>query len=467
MVVERRTEFCRIGFKTQRYSRVSGLLKRPSKQRLAQRLQCVLSLDIAPGFEPGVGTIHAVWMAIAVSLLCVLLLTGCDSGGESTPAPEDHLLIVWAEGGTLSTWRTEDDQPTTIAGDGVRRVFLSPDGQQIAFTRGEEEQDDSLWLIGVDGSDGGNPRQIEAEPFIRQVAWIDSRTLAFNTLTVDTLGEVPRDDLYFVDTSTDAVTAIEPGGQISVSPGGDYLLLIDPGSYQEQPGRIQAITPTNDAEPVTPMEFPAIATGSHYRFYPAVHWLDATHARVALPDPDAVYHEFDAQTPPVTLWQIAVDGASEQIGTVSASYFGLPQWSADGAAMVYLQRGEDPNLFGVWLAEGDGSDPTLVHAQETPGDLPLPVWIGDSDRFLYIDDNAYWIGHPGESPQRWLDGGEMLLTQSFKIAGSTLVFVALRAASIELRYANLQDDSGKSRLIASNTGTPHFDVIAVDNAREG
>lgn len=391
-------------------------------------------------------------------LICVLL-AGCDSDGESAPAPEDNSLIVWAEGGSLHTWHTGDERPTTLAGDGVRRVFLAPDGQQIAFTRGAEEQDDSLWSTGVDGR---NERQIDAQPFLRQVAWIDSQTLAFNTLTVDTLGEVPRDDLHIVNSATGEVTAIEPGGQFSVSPGGDHLSLIDPGSYQDQPGRIQAITPTNDAEPATLMEFPAIATGSHYRFYPAVHWLDASNARVALPDPDAVYHEFDEPTPPVTLWQISVEGTSEQIGSVSASYFGLPQWSADGAAMVYLQRGADPNLFSVWVAEGDGSDPTLVHAQETPGDLPLPVWIGDSDRFLYIDDNAYWIGQPGESPQRWLDGGEMLLTQSFKIAGSTLVFVALRAESIELRYANLQNDSGESTLIASSTGSPYFAVISFD-----
>lgn len=397
-------------------------------------------------------------------MVCIVVLSACGRQTPPPPPPED-LRVAWTQDGDLYVWSSSDgitSDGITSAGGGtapgaVSRVILSPDAGRVAFTRAGAHPGESLWVAGIDGT---GVRAFDVPPYLRQVAWIDSETLLLNTFTLDASGDIPRGDLYMADSVSGMVTQLDPGGHFSVSPDGTAFVVIDPGAYGERPGRILARHPNGTW--VALMDFPAVSTGAHYAFYPEIHWHDETTLYLALPDPDAVYHDLDAaMIPPVALWRLTLDGAHEQVGSVNTSYFGLPQWSFDTAAMAYLTRQQDPNLFTLWTANHDGTGAAIYLSQTVPGDVPVPVWLKDRRAFLYLHENAYWVGTPGEPPQKWLDGGEMLLTLTLKMVDSAVVFLAVRPDGSDLRYALLDDSGGHSTRIASGAALGDFDVAKI------
>ena len=393
-----------------------------------------------------------------IFLLLIGTLAAC---GSDSATDTKKLLVAWAGEGDLFVWRS-GEETQRIAEGNIVRVLISPDAEQIAFTRCIEMDcaEDSLWIIGVDGSD---ERQISVQPYLRQIAWGDANTLAYNTLELAAIGDFPRDDLTLVDVATGEQTALELGGKFEFSPDGTYLALIDPGSYQDQPGRIQVLPVLGEVEPVTLLDYPSVSSGAHSPFFPAIYWEDNATFRVTIPGADVIYHEFDGLAQPVALWRVSLDGTTEQLGNVDSSYFGLPMWSADMSAILYLQRSDaDPGLFDLWLADGDGANAVLVVSQQVANDVPYPIWIGATNTFLYPQDNSYWIGAPGESPRRWWVGDDRLLTSTHQVAGASLVTIALRHDTIELRVADLNDSSGESQLITEGASGLFFDVIELN-----
>ena len=389
-------------------------------------------------------------------ILLVLVCAACDSQSPpATTTPTETWVVAWVQDGDLQI-RRPGEAIHALTEDDIMRVVIAPGGEQIAFTRSDSVGENSLWVIGANGE---GETQLDTRPYIHQLAWVDAHTLVFTTFAVDELGAMPRNDLYSVDITTGAVTTVEPGGQFSISPDGVALILIDPGAYQTQPGTIRALSLADiGGTQITLLEFPAISSGAGVPFYPTIAWENNQAIRVALPDPDALYYEGMADAPLVTLWRLSLDGTQTVIGQAVCSYFGLPIWSADSTAMVYLRRGDDPNLFTLWTADGDGSNPALYFTPATIGELPQVTWINNTQTFLYRSDNAYWISAPGEPPRRWLDGGEMMLTEMYQVVDSTLVFSALHADTLELRYAELDNPAGVSTLIAASRDLLDFDT---------
>jgi hypothetical protein len=388
-------------------------------------------------------------ICLLVWLVVVASAASCVPASTVDPARDvSGLLVAWVQGGDLMLW--ESSEAHTLTSSGVVQPIIAPGGERIAFTRGMSGQPETLWIIDTDGSE---ERQIDAPPLIGHVEWLDGDTLYFNTLTPDPLGPIPREDLYRVDVNTSEVTAITPGGDFTVSDDSSALILVTAGIYGEEPGRIYAVDATDTDDPALLLEFPAVATGAHYRFYPAVQRENGAAVRVAIPHPDSVY-DADGSGPPVALWQLGTDGESEQIGSVPASYFGLPVWSPDGGLLAYLRRSPDhPNRFALDTAAADGSD-AAPYAVGDAGTISPPLWIPGSNRFVYAQDGALWLGERGENPRQIAELGTPM-TPPLALEG-VIVYVSVGDETVELRHVTV--DGAASELIASIPAIPVFDA---------
>jgi dipeptidyl aminopeptidase/acylaminoacyl peptidase len=293
--------------------------------------------------------------------------------------------------------------------------------------------------------DGTDEQQIEAQAYLWQVVWGDADTVYFNTLELGALGATPRDDLYSAAVDTNMVTEIIPGGAVSVNADGSTIAIVASGVYGELDGTVSLMDTAGGAV-VEALTFPAIASGSHFKFYPYVWAIDDGSFRVALPDADAIYAEGSPNPPEVALQRIGVDGESEQIGGARASFFGLPAWSSDGATMVYLERGNDPNRFSVYVADGDGSDATLY----TSGDaatIQLPQWRPDSAQFVFVQDGALRVG-TGNEPPRTLVESDGVLAPTVIVSETSVIYERQNPDTNQWELWSLGFEDGEATLIA-------------------
>ena len=95
--------------------------------------------------------------------------------GDAPDAPDSAPLIVaWAAGGDLFTWRSSDPMPRRIASGGVIRPFVSPDGAWVAYLRGPGGDPRDLWLSdpskGRPGIGAGEHPEVTGPSVIRRCA---------------------------------------------------------------------------------------------------------------------------------------------------------------------------------------------------------------------------------------------------------------------------------------------------------
>jgi dipeptidyl aminopeptidase/acylaminoacyl peptidase len=370
-------------------------------------------------------------MVIVAALVCCGSIVAQDDGG---------LVVAWIQDGAVMAW-SGGEVRTVAEGDAIT-LYVAPEGERLAFTRGEEGLPATLWTVNVDGTD---EQQIEAQAYLWQVVWGDADTVYFNTLELGALGATPRDDLYSVAVDTNTVTEIVPGGSVSVNTDGSALAIVASGIYGELDGTV-SLMDTESGAVVEALTFPAIASGSHFKFYPDVWAISDGSFRVALPDADAIYAEGSPNPPEVALWRIGADGAAERIGGARASFFGLPAWSSDGATMVYLERGNDPNRFSVYVADGDGSDATLY----TSGDaatIQLPQWRPDSAQFVFVQDGALRVG-TGNEPPRTLVEIDGVLAPTVIVSETSVIYQRQNPDTNQWELWSLGFEDGEATLIA-------------------
>jgi len=401
------------------------------------------------------------------SLCCflILLFAACGSSAsneEILPTLEtgEKLVVAWVQDGDLLLWRSGDGVQRLATG-GVSEVFIAPNGKHLAYTHGEN-MPETLWIINDDGS---GKWQVVSANMIRQVIWLNDEVLYFNTFERFEPAELvirPADDLHSLDITTREMISYEAGGDFSISPEGDYIAVVTAGAYGESAGNIRAFALSEDTAPLDLLGFPAIATGSHYAFYPSIQWGDATTLLVAIPDADAIYNQYTADKAPTSLWRFDLSsGVGEQIGTSHNNFFGMPNWSNDGERMVYLRNNYDdvtspPDLY---LADGDGTNAT-VYADDINS---VPIWIDGESDFLFMSDGAQWISEPGEPPYRWLDFVDKVPLNPV-IVGQFVVFVVVGTDGTGLYYSVLGADEVMANLIAE-TGVdyPRFDAAWIDS----
>ena len=391
---------------------------------------------------------------------------------DATPSPTDgrlpdNLVVAWVEKGNLFA-RTGADVPVqlTTTRDAIA-PYLSPDGRRVAYLHGDNGLPTGLSL--VDFSDGKVhdlviPKNLSTginDPLlISQLGWLDHSSLYLNTAQNTSFGQDRRDDLWRINIQTGEVTLLLPpgeGGAFSISPNQKWIAVISAGTYDHGAAHIRLIdAATGSLQEI--LSFPAVSTGSEYRFYPQVFWeADSRAFRAAIPDKDLIYDEVNS--PPVVLWHFGVDGSSEKIGSVSASFFGLPSWSDDGNHLAYLRRAGEVtnNQFDLFLADGDGDNP-VKYASGEAGSFGFPIWIPNSMQFIYAqgEPGTYWLGSLDVQPVRL---AEQMFNLTF-LENQQIVYASAPVSPFELRYTHVGDD--QSVLIATLANQfPVFDAIIV------
>ena len=417
-----------------------------------------------------------------IATLALLALGGCNLPATSRPTPTPIppqptartalLTAAWVDAGNLLVWRTGDDLPRRIAASGVIQPWISPDGTQVAFTRGPQGQPDSLWIADVQGvaeRQLAGPQTFSAPEGLRraigQVAWVETDTLRFNTVLLPTEpgpGGGKADDLWHADTRATTITRLladGAGGDFALSPDGTRLALVQPGFYGQTQGRIWLAA--LDGSPLSDLlTFDAPATASEYSFYPALQWLaDSSALLTALPEPDHIYPPAEDAPPRLaTLWRLPVEGDAVRLSALPASFFGLPRWSPDGAWLTYLEAvgPREANQLQLMLAAGDGSGATPL--LEGPiGALEAPVWIAAGYTYTAPEPGNLWLGVPGQPPSRLPSAQELAFYPRWADS-SLLVYASAAVSPAELRAYDLA--TGLLTVIGEiAASTPVFDAL--------
>ena len=319
---------------------------------------------------------------------------------EATP-PQDalQLRLAYVKDQDIWIWHAGAEPVRLTQNGGVDNVWLSDDGQLIAFTR-----DQSIWVI---DSDGGNERRLtteedfqgldldqEMEPYVTginpsQVAWRpDSHQLYFNTSPqIDGPGLLLSDDLWMVDVDSEALfLLLSPGegGKFYFSPDGRSLAIVTPGriDLMETDGnnRREAFTHT------------PVITYSEFEYYAQPVWAaDSGSLRVAIPPADFLA----AAIQPTSIWHIPVeDQPARLIGEVT-THSGLNRplsLAPDFNRLAYLvgdqpENRPESNQLGIGISEMSESkiwDPVVYEAEI----LNVFDWSPDGMRLLLTTPSA-------------------------------------------------------------------------------
>lgn len=393
-------------------------------------------------------------------VIWMIMLTMLAPGTRLAAQESPFLMVAWVAGGDLWGWKQGDGTPILLAEGDVpglsnqvrdaKPLAISPDGARIAFVRGNNLE--SLWV-----SDWQEAREVvsstqlpieeHGQSHIVEIGWANADMLYFNTGAswIPRPGIVRRDDWWKVDIQTGVVKQILPpgeGGTFSFSPDVRYATVTIPGQYDEGEGKVRLYDLATGESRIA-FSFPAVSTGSNYFFYPHIFWEDDGSAfRLVIPDKDLVYHDSARDS---VLWRVGVDGSTVQLGSVQASFYGLPQWSSDGQSMVYIRRpeGEGSNRLELMLAEGDGSREVVYIADEV-GFLGTPRWLPGVSQFTYEQGQLglYWLGKAGEPPThlpyqiyalKFLSSDQyVFVTETFELHAAQLIGAASqRIATME------------------------------------
>lgn len=371
--------------------------------------------------------------------LALILLTGLPLSAQDDAA-DPTVVVTWTAGGDLFYWDSESAQTRTlVTGEGEAGwAFISPSGERVAYLRLGDDGENSVWAVDASGD---NRREIASGDVWNQ-NWLDDETLFYSTMElVPGLGLNLNNDLLRVNVMTGETETMPVGGMLVLNPSRTGAAIVQPGAYEQEPGAIWYMPLDDPDASIKLREFEAVASGAHTGYFPMPRWLDDETIIFALPQPDAVEHPQDAIS---EIWQVAVDGAAEQLGTIPGGLYTWPDWSPDGSQMVYSYTGplDDPQIdassTAILIANHDGSDLHVV--AEYPAfatEVWNPRWLDDM-QFTFVHDNAYWRMQPDSEPQRWLEGAGTLFFDD-----GVMVYLAPtdEALVYDLRYARVGDDS--------------------------
>jgi hypothetical protein len=320
-----------------------------------------------------------------------------DTPEAPTATPPRALQVAYVKNGNVYLW-TEGGNSVglTNTGDAVD-VRVSEDGQVIAYVRQNPTNDFAYELWAVNTSDLTNARTLvshaEFEALKAASPYPDARglapdffkfrpgthQLAYSTVPMfEGPGYAPGDDLRLVDADTlekSTVFDFGEGGLFYFSPDGAQVALSTPDHISLSNADGSNLRPNA-------LTFPLVGTYSEYQYHPRPHWSsDASFLRVTIPPEETLAQP----VPPTALWHIPADGSpATQLGSISAIPFAWPDtaFSPNLEKVGYAKNvGEATgNQRELHIANADSSEDIVFASGEG---VEFLHWAPDGTRFLY------------------------------------------------------------------------------------
>lgn len=333
--------------------------------------------------------------------------SGAGDAIERNGASSDKLIFTTGSGGEVSAINVDGSGLRRLAG-GVIDPVVSPDGQQVAFTRWETGQDGalgSLWLINIDGTSERvilnnvyNPRTPVWSPDGNQIAISMqyggrleperkcgssrppqgaydisvSREDDGDIKFCYTLPPDPHWGLRLVDVTTGAFEDL-PRDTYSFSPAWDpanpWRLVYDGDrglvSLDLNRGTTRALTSdVNDRSPVFSPDGRKIAVSYRQDDHWEIHLLNA----------DGSGRRRLTQTSIVTLVEQQLNGETPRSFNNAA-----PAWSPNGTQIAFVT--DRTGRWEIWVMNVDGSNQRPLFATEVQAQLGLQ-YQGVNERML-------------------------------------------------------------------------------------
>jgi len=387
-----------------------------------------------PSAEP---TVTATPEAV-VEMPTEVIETPTEVAEQTTVSPQPaELRVAYRKEDNAWLW-SQDTGPMALTTDGgVGDVWLSDDGQLVAFIR-----DQNLWVV---DSDGSGERQLTSQldfgqlvlgmeaaaqvlgirPY--QVAWLPgSHDLFFNTAPqLEGPGLFLSNDLWKLDAGTGELTLmLSPGdgGNFVLSPNGRRIAIITPGRIDvmnaDGGNRREGLTHT------------PVITYSEFEYTASPVWsADSERLLVAIPPADSMA----ADKQPTSIWSISTDGRPARLLGHVTTLPGIqqPRFAPNFKHIAYLTgdafpTGPDSPKPGLAIATlnengvgksveypaeadslGDWS-PNNVYFAYSPAGVTVPVrHIGA----LGSEPVAVGDGQGAAFDLRWVDGKYFLYLQ--------------------------------------------------------
>jgi hypothetical protein len=343
-----------------------------------------------------------------------------DETAEAIPVPtrQTPLEVRFISDGNLWVWQEDTGEALQISYSKDAQSFsFSPDGQAIAFKRGEPYRQTELWVINRDGTDlrrlvsaeqlhamFGEPTTTEFDYLdeIRYIDWIDgTKALGFEAQRCYNAigGTCDPGGAWQVDLKTGRLSPWTPPNEIQHTP---YELVSPDGSQIAQVGEtgltLVNINGSNRREDV--LTYPYIPQMEGGGFIgPNIIWAPDSQSLVAITFTEDLWDDNST----FTSWRVPVDGAPAQ---KLHTFTGFPlsvNLSPDLRYLAYRYTVQSiSNDWELHLATLDGSR-DIVYAQGKL--MAFWHWAPDGVHFVYGQDEtrALALGSVCGAPQPLLE----------------------------------------------------------------
>lgn len=348
------------------------------------------------------------------------------------------LQVAYVKGGNVYIWTEGENSVGLTSMRDAMDVSISDDGQVIAYTRLDPNDEFAYELWAVNTSGPTNARLLvskaEFEALKAASPYPDARSLrpdlfkfqpgthqlAYNTFAMFE-GPVyaPGEDLRLVNTDTlekNIVFDFNGGGTFYFSSDGSQVAL-------STPDHISLANADGSNLRASVLTFPIVTTYSEYQYHPRPYWSsDSGYLRVAIPPEDPLVQP----TPPTMVWHIPTDGSpATQLGSIPAIPFAWPDtaFSPDLDKVGFAKSIGEPtqNQRELHIANADGSGDVVLVTGEG---VEFWNWTPDGTRYMYAinggaERRAYLGQLTGESTliadiptilnqMRWVDNSRFL-----------------------------------------------------------
>jgi hypothetical protein len=373
---------------------------------------------------------------------------------STAPAP---LRIVYTSVG--EAWVLEGSAPSrqiTHTG-GVQTVVISDDGLRVVYLRRDSnEAPAELRAVGSDGTgdislltpDQANSLHPLEDWLLRiEPSSFDfvpgTHDLFFNTRAVaEGPGLLKFNDLYQLNADTGHLALVLPAEQ-----GGDFN--VSPNGSQiaiVQPDSISMANIDGSGLRENLVTFDPVLTYSEYQYYPRVVWAaDSSAAEVVIPSREPL-----GSDPTASVWRIpAHTGSAVRLSTIPGDFFFFGMGahsliSPDLSRVAFARETTTPNVTQLIIADVDGSD-EVVHGT---GRFFWQGWGPDASHFLYGSDlpSLLQLGQ--------VSGGYTVVDEGTDVRwlGETeYLFLTGESGSWELHLGSI---GGTSTSLATSSGQP-------------